>query len=61
MYGNIAFILMIVLYGVICLGVAVLAWSRGYNTAKKELQVRKPRCKQCANLALASFRRDTIA
>ena len=38
MAGNLAFIYMLVIYGVITFGVAVLAWSRGYNTAKKELQ-----------------------
>lgn len=38
MASNLAFIFMIVMYAAICLGVAVLAWSRGYNTAKKELQ-----------------------
>jgi hypothetical protein len=39
MAGNLAFIYMLVIYGVITFGVAVLAWSRGYNTAKKELQI----------------------
>jgi hypothetical protein len=45
MAGNLAFIYMLVIYGVITFGVAVLAWSRGYNTAKKELQImqRHPR------------------
>lgn len=38
MAGNLAFIYMLFIYGVITFGVAVLAWSRGYNTAKKELQ-----------------------
>ena len=38
MAGNLAFIYMLVIYCVITFGVAVLAWSRGYNTAKKELQ-----------------------
>jgi len=39
MAGNLAFIYMLVIYGIITFGVAVLAWSRGYNTAKKELQI----------------------
>jgi hypothetical protein len=39
MAGNLAFISMMIIYGFITFGVAVLAWSRGYNTAKKELQV----------------------
>jgi hypothetical protein len=41
MAGNLAFIYMLIIYGFICFGVAVLAWSRGYNTAKKELQLRQ--------------------
>ena len=38
MAGNLAFVFMLIIYSGITSGVAVLAWSRGYNTAKKELQ-----------------------
>ena len=36
MSGNIAFLFMVLIYSGITFGVAVLAWSRGYNTGRSE-------------------------
>ena len=36
MSGNIAFGIMVLIYIGITLGVAVLAWSKGYNTGRAE-------------------------
>jgi hypothetical protein len=40
MSGNIAFVLMIIIYAGLTFGVAVLAWSRGYNTGRSEAVVK---------------------
>ena len=36
MLSNIAFLIMVIIYSGLTLGVAVLAWSRGYNTGRSE-------------------------
>jgi hypothetical protein len=36
MYANIAFIFMTVIYILLTFGVAVLAWSKGYNVGRSE-------------------------
>jgi hypothetical protein len=40
MSGNIAFVFMVIIYGGLTFGVAVLAWSRGYNTGRSEAVVK---------------------
>jgi len=36
MSGNIAFAIMVLIYTGLTFGVAVLAWSKGYNTGRAE-------------------------
>ena len=36
MSANIAFVFMVIIYAALTLGVAVLAWSKGYNTGLSE-------------------------
>jgi hypothetical protein len=36
MYGNLAFAIMVLIYSGITFGVAVLAWSKGYNAGQAE-------------------------
>jgi hypothetical protein len=36
MSGNIAFVFMVIIYSGLTFGVAVLAWSRGYNAGQAE-------------------------
>ena len=40
MSGNIAFLVMVIIYSAVTFGVAVLAWSRGYNTGRAEAVVK---------------------
>ena len=40
MSGNIAFAIMILIYTGLTFGVAVLAWSKGYNTGRSEAVVK---------------------